>query len=74
MTRAVAIAPTALPKPAVVCSRQRAGSPLARAYPLAIPTTEFSCRARTKEKSSGRSVRKATSVDPGLAKMVVTPR
>src|SRR5688500_10880730 len=38
-----------------------------------MPTTEPSWRARTKPMSSGRSVRNATSVDPGFAKLVVSP-
>src|SRR5690349_13215290 len=73
LTRAVASAPTALPSPAVVCRLTSAGRPVTVAYPVAIPTTEPSCRARTKSRSSGRPVRKAISVEPGLAKIVVNP-
>src|SRR5450631_4188223 len=70
-SRAVAIAPTALPRPAVVCNSTRAGRPFPSAQPVAIPTTEPSCRPRTKSRSAGRSASIGTSVDPGFAKMVV---
>ena len=45
----------------------------ASAQPVAAPTTEPSCRARTNSRSSGRSVSRDTSVEPGLAKRVVSP-
>ena len=72
-TRAVASAETALPSPAVVCSRAKAGSPRPIAKPVAMPTTEPSCSASTKRRSSGRPVRNETSVEPGLEKIVVSP-
>jgi hypothetical protein len=74
LTRAVASAPTALPSPAVVCRSASAGSPRASARPVAIPTTEASCSASTNSRSSGRSVRNGTSVDPGLPKRTVSRR
>src|SRR3984885_10674105 len=38
-----------------------------------MPTTDPSCRASTNRMSGGRSVRKGTSVEPGLPKIVVSP-
>jgi hypothetical protein len=63
-TRAVAIAPIAFPKPAVVCTIANAGSPVAMARPVAIPMTEPSCRARVNCRSSGKSERRLISVEP----------
>src|SRR3954471_17371379 len=73
LTRAVASAPTALPRPAVVCRRTNAGSPRPTAHPGAMPTTDPSWRASTKRRSSGRPARNGTSVEPGLEKIVVRP-
>src|SRR4051812_38132557 len=39
-----------------------------------MPTTVPSCRPRTKRRSSGSPVRNGTSVEPGLANIVVNPR
>ena len=50
-----------------------AGSPRPIAQPVARPTTEPSCRPSTKRRSSGKSVRNGTSVEPGLPKIVVRP-
>lgn len=73
-TRAVASAPTAFPSPAVVWSTTHAGEPEPKAHPVAIPTTEPSCSASTKRRSDGSPASSVTSVDPGLAKIVVIPR
>src|SRR4029079_14579733 len=73
LTRAVASAPTALPSPAVVCRITSAGSPCPSAQPVAMTTTELSCSASTKRKSSGRSVSSLISVEPGFAKIDVSP-
>ena len=73
-TRAVASAATALPRPAVVCRSASAGRPVPIAYPVARPITEPSCRPSTKRRSSGRPTRNGTSVEPGFAKSVVSPR
>src|SRR3954471_17771943 len=73
LTRAVASAPTALPRPAVVCRRTNAGSPRPSAPPVAMPTTDPSWRASTKRRWSGRPARNGTSVEPGLEKIVVSP-
>ena len=54
LTRAVASALTALPSPAVVCRIASAGSPRPIAQPVAMPTTELSCSASTKRRSSGQ--------------------
>src|SRR4029079_11759274 len=74
LTRAVASAPTAFPRPAVVWRSARAGSRRPIAQQVAMPTTELSCGPRTKRRSVGRSARSGISVDPGLAKIVVRPR
>ena len=66
LTRAVASAPTALPRPAVVCRTASAGSPRPIAQPVAMPTTELSWSASTKRKSAGRSVSSLISVEPGI--------
>ena len=73
LTRAVASAPTAFPRPAVVCRIASAGSPRPIAQPVAMPTTEPSCSPSTKRRSSGRSASSLISVEPGLAKIVVRP-
>ena len=73
MTRAVASAPTAFPRPAVVCRIASAGSPRPIAQPVAMPTTELSCSPRTNRKSPGRSASSLISVDPGFAKIDVRP-
>ncbi len=73
MTRAVAIAPTALPRPAVVCNSTKAGELSPKANPAAMPTTDPSCKASTNRRSEGKFTRKGISVDPGLEKMVVKP-
>ena len=54
--------------------RTKAGSPEAIATPVAIPTTEPSCRPSTKRRSSGRPASSGTSVEPGLEKIVSRPR
>ena len=54
-TRAVASALTALPSPAVVCSRTSEGSPRPIAYPVAMPTTEPSCSPSTKREVVGQA-------------------
>ena len=56
-----------------MCSSAIAGSPRAIAQPVAIPTTEPSCSASTKRRSAGSPASSAISVDPGFAKMVVSP-
>ena len=74
LTRAVASAETAFPRPGVVCKSTNEGCPLPSAKPVAIPTTEPSCRARTNSRSGGKSTRNGTSVEPGLEKIFVIPR
>ena len=74
LSRAVAIAATALPSPGVLCSSASAGRPEPSAWPEAIATTEPSCSASTNVRSSGSPARNGTSVEPGLEKIVVRPR
>jgi hypothetical protein len=66
--------PLALPSPVAVCTFTSAGVLLAWAKPSAIAMTDASCRASTKRKSSGKSLRNVSSVDPGLPNTVVSPR
>ena len=63
----------ALPSPAAVWMFTSTGlrSPWER--PSAMLTTLASCSASTKRKSSGKSLRNVSSVDPGLPTMVVRP-
>ena len=68
----MAIAATAFPSPGVQCRSASAGAPRPSAYPQAMLTTEPSCSASTKRRSSGSPARNGTSVLPGLEKIVVS--
>ena len=74
LTRAVASAPTAFPRPGrgVQDRERRLARPIAQ--PVAMPTTELSCSPSTNRRSSGRSASSEISVEPGFAKSVVSPR
>ena len=68
----MAIAATAFPSPGVLCRSASAGLPRPIAYPQAMLTTDPSCSASTKRRSSGSPARNGTSVLPGLEKIVVS--
>src|SRR5215210_1866017 len=74
LCHAVTIAPIALPNPGPVCRFTRAACPVPWAYPSAIPKTLASCSPKTYRKSSGKSAKNGSSVEPGLPKTVVIPR
>jgi hypothetical protein len=74
LCHAVTIAPIAFPSPGPVCRFTNAACPVPWAYPSAIPNAEASWSARTYRKSSGKSCKNGSSVEPGLPKMVVIPR
>ena len=73
-TRAVASAPTALPSPAVVCTTASAGSPRPIANPVAIATTDPLVQREHERQVVRQPARNGTSVEPGFANSVVSPR
>ena len=74
LARAVASAPTALPRPGRRVQQHQRRRPRAERVARRHPDHEPSCRASTNVMSSGSPTRNGTSVDPGLAKIVVSPR
>ena len=72
--RAVASAATALPSPGVRCSSASAGAPRPIAWPAAIADDRALVQREHELRSSGSPARNGTSVEPGLEKIVVSPR